>query len=374
MKEKVSVLNVIKFAGAYIAFTFGSGFATGQEILQFFAAYGQQAIVAALVGMAIFASMGAALMVKGYDLQLKVETSIFRYYCGKYIGIALEVFTIVSLFCVVSVMIAGTGAIAVEYFGINGEIGKILMAIICVITVLLGLNKLVDIIGTIGPFITVFTIFMGVFTFATSQYFGNSLTDAQLANFWDLRATAGWWFSRISIFDRGWFSGILYAACMVLGGIPFLTGLGKTANSRKEAALGGILGGVLLMVSVIAIVLAMFCYPDEIVTLEVPTLFLAKKSLPFLATLFSVTLLLGIFSTAAPMFYLVINRIQGFGFNKKIMLVVTVLLGMVAYFGSSIGFGQLIGLLYPLMGQVGVIMIPVVLLQAKRSTTFHENL
>lgn len=97
-ERKVSVLNVIKFAGAYIAFTFGSGFATGQEILQFFAAYGQQAIVAALVGMAIFASMGAALMVKGYDLQLKVETSIFRYYCGKYIGMALEVFTIVSLF------------------------------------------------------------------------------------------------------------------------------------------------------------------------------------------------------------------------------------------------------------------------------------
>lgn len=74
------------------------------------------------------------------------------------------------------------------------------------------------------------------------------------------------------------------------------------------------------------------------------------------------------------MFYLVINRIQGFGFNKKIMLAVTVLLGIVAYFGSSIGFGQLIGLLYPLMGQVGVIMIPVVLLQAKRSTDFNENL
>lgn len=373
MKEKISVLNVLKLAGAYIAFTFGSGFATGQEILQFFAAYGQQAVLAALVGMAIFASMGAALMVKGFELNLEVETSIFRYYCGKYIGMALEAFTIFSLFCVVSVMIAGTGAIAVEYYGLNAEIGKIAMTIICVIVVLLGIHKLMDIIGAIGPFITVFTIFMGLITVLKSQYMGNILTETQLSNFWDLRATAGWWFSRFEIFDRAWFSGVLYAACMVLGGVPFLAGLGKMANNKKEAALGGILGGVLLMLAVITIVLAMFCYPDEIVALEVPTLFLAKRSLPFLATIFSITLLMGIFSTAAPMFYLVINRIQGFGFNKKIMLLFTIILGIITYFGSRIGFGQLIGLLYPLMGQVGLIMIPVVLLQIKKAAVFDEK-
>ena len=36
MKGKTSIKNVIKFAGAFVAFMIGSGFATGQEIMHFF--------------------------------------------------------------------------------------------------------------------------------------------------------------------------------------------------------------------------------------------------------------------------------------------------------------------------------------------------
>ena len=38
--NKVSWVNVIKFAGAVIAFLIGAGFATGQEVLQYIAGYG----------------------------------------------------------------------------------------------------------------------------------------------------------------------------------------------------------------------------------------------------------------------------------------------------------------------------------------------
>lgn len=362
--KQVSVLNVIKLAGAYIAFTIGSGFATGQEVLQFFTAYGVNGLIGALVAMALFAALGAALMMKGHELQLQVQTEIFRYYCGKYIGYLLEAFTIVCLFCVVSIMIAGSGAVAGEYFGIDPVIGKVAMAMLCVATVLLGLNKLVDIIGSIGPVITVFTIAIGLVTLATSDYLGNQLTAAQAQALFDLRATAGWWFGKYAALDTAWFSGVLYAACMVLGGIPFLAGLGTRAQSRAEAMWGGIVGGVFLMLSVLVIVVAMLCYPDIVVKLEVPNLFLAEQHLPLLAMIFSVVLLLGIYSTAAPMFWLVLNRIQGFGISRTVMIGITLVLGVVAYFGAQIGFGQLIGILYPFMGQVGLVMIPVIFARA----------
>lgn len=364
MQQQVSIWNVVKLAGAYIAFTIGSGFATGQEVLQFFTSYGPAGYIGALVSMFLFAAMGAALMVKGHELNLTVQTEIFRYYCGKYIGYILEIFTIVCLFCVVSIMFAGSGAVAGEYFGVGAEIGKLGMAILCVMTVLLGLNGLVDIIGAIGPVITVFTILIGIVTAVTSTYYGNDLTGAQVQALFDLRATAGWWFGAYEWLDTAWFSGVLYAACMVLGGIPFLAGLGTRARNRQEAIWGGVMGGVFLMLSVIMIVFAMLCYPDQIVTYEVPNLFLAEQHLPILAMIFSVVLLLGIYSTAAPMFWLVLNRIQGFGLGRTPMLAVTMVLGIVAYFGAQIGFGKLIGILYPLMGQVGLIMIPVVFLRA----------
>lgn len=364
--ERISWGNVTKLAGAYIAFTIGSGFATGQEVMQFFAAYGMSGLIGALVGMLVFAALGAVLMGKGYEMQLEVQTSVFRYYCGKYIGTALEVFTVVFLFCVVSVMVAGTGAVTGEYFGVSPEIGKVAMAVLCVLTVMLGLRHLVDVVGAIGPVITVFTILIGLLTLMNAGGWPAALTPAQTDAFWDLRATAGWWFGEYVLLDTAWFSGMLYAACMVLGGIPFLSGLGTRANSKKEAVLGGIFGGVFLMLSVIVIVLSMLCYPDAVVVREVPNLFLAEQNAPLLALIFSLVLLLGIYSTAAPMFWLVINWVQGFGLRGNGLLALTFVLGVVAYFGAQIGFGTLIGILYPFAGQLGVLMIPVILLQGLR--------
>ena len=148
---KVSLRNVIIFAGAYCAFSIGSGYATGQEILQFFGAFGPQGIIGCFVSMLIFAFLGGALMQKGYDLKLKYHTQVFHYYCGKYIGTFLEWVTILFLFSVVSIMIAGTGAVASEYFALPGDVGSVFMALLCILSILLGLMRLADVIGSMGP-------------------------------------------------------------------------------------------------------------------------------------------------------------------------------------------------------------------------------
>ena len=361
MNNRFSILNVIKLAGAYIAFSIGSGFATGQEVMQFFTAFGFSGIIGALVSMLLFAGLGAILMAKGYNLKLKTQTTAFRYYCGKHLGFCLEIFTVVFLFCVVSIMIAGTGAVTGEYFNVNPKIGAILMTAACIITVLMGLKRMVDVVGMIGPIITVFTILIGVATLANFGHLPSALTDFQVQQLFQLRATGGWWFSQYKFLDTAWFSGLLYAACMILGAIPFLSGLGASANSKREAVWGGILGGVFLMLPVILIVLSMLCYPDKIAGLEVPLLYLAGKNAPVLALIFSIILLLGIYSTGAPMFWLVINWVSGFISSKNLLLILTLVLGVIDYFGASIGFGNLISILYPFAGQIGIIMIPVIL-------------
>ena len=356
---KVSLRNVVIFAGAYCAFSIGSGYATGQEILQFFGAFGPQGIIGCFVSMLIFAFLGGALMQKGYDLKLKYHTQVFHYYCGKYIGTFLEWVTILFLFSVVSIMIAGTGAVASEYFALPGDVGSVFMALLCILSILLGLMRLADVIGSMGPVIIFFTIGIGILTVL------NANTD--WAKGWDvlydLRSTKSWWFSTYDILDSAWFSGVLYASCMVFGSIPFLTGLGGKANSRREAFLGGFLGGVALMIASALMMAAMLCFPAEVAKLQVPNLFLAQQFAPALALIFSVILLLGIYSTAAPMFWVVINKLEQWLPNKTVKMAVTVVLGVVAYFGAQIGFGKLIGFLYPLMGQVGVLMIIVVLVK-----------
>ena len=374
MNNRFSILNVIKLAGAYIAFSIGSGFATGQEVMQFFTAFGFSGIIGALVSMLLFAGLGAILMAKGYNLKLKTQTTAFRYYCGKHLGFCLEIFTVVFLFCVVSIMIAGTGAVTGEYFNVNPKIGAILMTAACIITVLMGLKRMVDVVGMIGPIITVFTILIGVATLANFGHLPSALTDFQVQQLFQLRATGGWWFSQYKFLDTAWFSGLLYAACMILGAIPFLSGLGASANSKREAVWGGILGGVFLMLPVILIVLSMLCYPDKIAGLEVPLLYLASKNAPVLALIFSIILLLGIYSTGAPMFWLVINWVSGFISSKNLLLILTLVLGVIDYFGASIGFGNLISILYPFAGQIGIIMIPVILFKGLKGQSHIRNI
>ncbi|MEG0292148.1 MAG: hypothetical protein RR420_06345 [Anaerovoracaceae bacterium] len=67
MKEKLSYVNVIKFAGAYVAFIIGSGFATGQEIMQFYSNYGIWSIGAVLISMFLFSWVGGSVMSMGLE-------------------------------------------------------------------------------------------------------------------------------------------------------------------------------------------------------------------------------------------------------------------------------------------------------------------
>ena len=63
--------RVLILAGAVIAFTIGSGFATGQEIIQYFTAYGWQSILV-ILGFAV------AFLYTISTLQKQVRSSILN--------------------------------------------------------------------------------------------------------------------------------------------------------------------------------------------------------------------------------------------------------------------------------------------------------
>ena len=68
--EKVSIIQILKYAGAFAACAIGSGFATGQEIMQFFSAYGQKGIWGTIVTAILFTWCGATFMRHGYRHKL----------------------------------------------------------------------------------------------------------------------------------------------------------------------------------------------------------------------------------------------------------------------------------------------------------------
>lgn len=346
MREKTNWWNVTKFAGAFIAFMIGSGFASGQEILQFFTSYGIWSVGGILISLVLFSWSGAVLMKRGFLTRNNPKENAFHHYCGKILGTFFDIFVPIFLFCVVVVMVSGAGATMKQYYGLSQWVGSAIMAAVVILSVMLGLQKLIDIIGCLGPFTILFTMIIAIVTLASN---GSNLAAAsETAKAMDMPRAAGAW----------WIAGALYVAYNVTGGVPFLTAMGAKAKSAKEAKWGAIIGGVALMVAGLLLNLAMLCDIEQTAVMDIPVLHLANYISPAFGVVFSVILLGEIFSTAAPMLWITANKLGKEGTLRHKLVVLG--LGLVAFFGGQLPFGQLVGIVYPYTGYMGVLLLAII--------------
>lgn len=348
--EKTSVRNVIRYSGAFIAFMIGSGFATGQEIMQFFTGYGLYSVGGILISMFLFAYSGAILMRFGFETKNE-NINAFKFYCGKIFGSFLEWFIPIFLFMVVVVMISGAGATMNQYFGTPQIVGTVIMAALVLITNLFGLQKIVDIIGHLGPITILFTLGIALVALAKNPGGLSGVSDA-MARVGELPKATG-------STSTWWLAGILYVAYNVTGSIPFLTEMGKSANNRKEAVLGAFIGGIALMTSALLLNLALLSHIEAIAGLEIPNLYLSDLISPAVSFIFSIILILEIFSTASPMMWVTTRKFGGEEGSKKSRVVLAGLT-ILALIGGQLPFGQLVGTVYPYTGYLGIAVLALI--------------
>lgn len=356
----VRPITVVKFAGAVIATLIGSGFASGQEAMQFFAAYGTLGIVGCVIAIVLFAVMSGVLLDYGFKHKGADDFSAFRTFCGKYLGTFMEWFTILFCFLVGIIMVSGAGATLNQYFGVPQIVGSGLMALLVLISALFGLRRIVDILGSIGPVTIVFLIVLAVYALATHAG-GLAEADAAVAAAGDsvvygVGSGASW-------FALGAF---MYVAYNILAGVPFMSEMGTEANSRKEAILGGALGGAALGVCALLLNLALLSMYGEVSAYEVPVLYLAQQVSPIVGLLFAIVLLAEIYNTAVPMVWTVANQFVDEKADKRKYRFLIALLCAVIFMGGQLPFGMLVNLIYPFVGYFGALFIVVVIVQMIR--------
>ena len=78
--------NVIRIAGAYVAWVMGSGFATGQEILQFFTSYGYYSFILLGINLAGFLVIGPMILEAACANRDNPGYNHFVYFCGRKLG------------------------------------------------------------------------------------------------------------------------------------------------------------------------------------------------------------------------------------------------------------------------------------------------
>ncbi|WP_101773395.1 YkvI family membrane protein [Peptostreptococcus faecalis] len=343
MSKKFSFKTMMIFAGSYVATVIGSGYATGQEILQFFSVYGLSGFLAGTVSMVLFSVLGAEVLYRGTVTKPKDSMKIFTFYTGKLIGTFLDYFVPLFLFAVLVIMISGAGSTLTEYYGMPNYVGRVGLAILAYFTVSLGLKRLADIIGYIGPVIIVFTILLSIFSILRN--IDNLQVALEALNAADVGKPA----------PNAFISGILYASYNVIMVVAFLAGLGSTTDDTRVSKAGGILGGISLMIAAILMYFAILCQFNILQGKTIPTLFLADQISPTLAILFSIILLLGIFSTAVPLLWQCTNRFVNDDHPK--FKIISLGIAALALIGGFLPFDKLVSTVYPFTGWLGIFVL-----------------
>ncbi|WP_042346946.1 YkvI family membrane protein [Bacillus massiliigorillae] len=346
--------NSINLAGAYIGILVGAGFASGQEVLQFFTHFGIYSIIGVILATVLFSFLGMQIVQLGSDLQTVSHKKVIYHICGRYLGLAVDVLITFFLFGVTVVMIAGSGSIFQQQFGIPSMVGCIVMTVITIVTLLLDIKKIISIISLVTPFLLVIMVILAAYSFFTMDY---SFADIQKYAKASQAAASNWVMGSL-----------LYVSYNIAAGIAMLAVMGGTFKNKKEAGWGGILGGIGLGVLLFLINIGMLSDMPGIQGVDLPTLYLANEISPILGTILSIVLLGMVYNTAVGMLYAFTARFvpaETKAFKGSVVVV-----GILAFLASFVGFITLVGKVYPVTGYLGfVVIIAVIVSWFRRKKT-----
>ncbi|MFY3793597.1 hypothetical protein ACOQFO_18155 [Ureibacillus sp. MALMAid1270] len=333
--------NILRIGSAFIGVIVGAGFASGQEILQYFTSFGIPGIFGAILATILFSYLGMNLVWLGSHTKTTSHKDVIFRISGRYLGTVIDYILLFTLFGVGVVMIAGAGSNLNQQFGLPYFVGTTLMTILVLLTGFLKVNRVVTIIGSITPVLIVFVVFIAIYSFVTMD-----------GSFASLDGVA----KSIPTTLPNWFiSSINYVSFNVAVGASMAIVMGGAEKNPKTAAWGGLVGGLVLGIMIMLIHLAIFSKIEEVGMLDMPMLGIVSNVSAILGTLMALVIFGMIYNTAIGMFFAFASRYAESGTKKfKTIIVVTMAVG---YLASYVGFTDLISYFYPLIGYMGLFLM-----------------
>lgn len=351
-KQPHWIMQAIMLAGAYTAFNIGSGFATGNEVMQFFNSWGGYWPYIIWVLGLLFAVVTNNIMYNtGMTVSMEEYKSPYQYYCGKTIGKIFDIYVYICLIAFVLVMISGSGATVNQYYNLPEWIGTIGMGIVCGAVACLGLRKLVDVLGCIGIVILLFTVGCAIYMVCTAD---TTPVDAS--------ARAMEYVAEGKILQPNVFGikhplvcGFSYSGVLMMCCIAWVHTTGALLKDRKQMLLTSGLSSAFYYLPVLAVVLALALNLDAIAGAQIPMLAAVQNMIPQVAGLYTIIIILGIFTTATGQLFLLGDRFAKEG-TARFYIVIFGIVAFAIVGGLFIPFSVIVNIVYSVLGMSGIVM------------------
>lgn len=333
--------QALRVAATYVGTVVGAGFASGQETLRFFAAYGLPGLVGVGLSTFFFCVLGILVMDLGRRLQARTHREVLHHVCGPALGRVMDGVITLFLGVTLTVMIAGGGAVFAEQMGLPRALGAVITVGLSGLTVLRGMRGIMAANSVVVPMLTGAVLLL-------------SLTAVGQAGLPAILAKASPWPDFAPV--PSWLlAAILYVGYNLVLSMSVLAPLGAEINDRRVLVTGGLIGGLALGALAACIMLAVSAKMPEIGRFEIPMLYLARLHPQLVQWVYTVILWAEIYTTAIACAYGFAARtaeVIRLG-NRETVVMVTAL----ALFGSGLGFSRLLAVLYPLFGFATLVVL-----------------
>lgn len=345
--------KTIQVGFTYIGTVVGAGFATGQEILQFFTKFGWMATFTIALSSLLFIWLGTKLMLLAHDLQAKSYEDLNKYLFGARAGRWISTFTLIMLLGTTSVMLAGAGTIYSESFQIPYQLGLAITLVLSYLIISKGVEAILAVNSIVVPIMITFTLLL-VF----------STLDLPLAHNW-IRLPGDFPLFHV------WAAPLLYTAFNLSLAQAVLVPIGSSIKDRNVLYYGGLLGGIGIGLMLLAGHYILSAQMPGVNQFEIPMGFIIGKFNVGIQLFFFLIVLAEIYTTLiADVYGLALQVEQRTALNRKFILVCILIL---CYFISQIGFKLLLSTLYPLFGLVSLLWFCMMMWRRTKRTSSRQT-
>ena len=354
--QPFSFKETLVLMGSLIASYIGAGFATGQEVMQFCAAYGRPSFLFVACFFVLFTYALRSCAKAGAQKQLTHGKDVFYHFCGRRAGALYDLYATAFLYLSLIIMHGGAASTAHTQWGLPAWGGALLLAVLIGGTVVMGLDRLVDILGVLGPV----TIAMIIFTTGVTVW----LDADKIAAGMKMIETGEVNVPRIgSSFFTATLSNVGF---VILFYAPFMTELGAKKD-RRELKCATFSAVAAISAAMIIVSLALIATIRTSAAADIPTLLMARRISPVFAQAFSFVIYAGIYTASVPLLWTVSTRFAEGGTVRHRLVVVLLTLGAVVI-SVCLPYKTLVNTIYGFGGYLGAFLLLFMIAHTVRTT------
>lgn len=333
-------------AAAYIGTIIGAGFASGQEIMQFFVRFGPKGLWGALVVGFLFCLLGGVTINLTQQYGFRTYRDLLDLKLGSKISVWIDGLIAIFLFLGLSVMLSGSGALFKEHLGLPHFMGVMVTEGLVILALLARDEGVLWFNSVLIPVLAATLLIVVIFSIISAPV----VTQKEVFD-----PFAG------SLITNNWLlSALLYISYNMISGVVVLVAL--SSDKSDVGPLGGILGGFVLAALSLGTVMALLLAGSGILSYQIPMLYLAFQVSPIIFYFYGTVLWGAMITTAVADAYGLCRRLQ-FAFRLPYFFIIIIIsLGVVPF--SLFDFAQLVSKVYPVFGYLSLLIVFVLMGEA----------